>query len=107
MKTHKCDAIANSYCVNVKTILPTDTGYTCECQSGFRKVGKSCIHEGQRIIFQLDINYFLSWSIFKLVRLFNIRDVLLEDGVEGIFEHVCNYARESTEKKNCWFLNRD
>ena len=56
MKTHTCDAIANSYCVNVKTILPTDTGYTCECQSGFRKVGKSCIHEGQRIIFQLDIN---------------------------------------------------
>ncbi|CAH3194146.1 unnamed protein product [Porites evermanni] len=46
MKTHTCDAIANSYCVNVKTILPSDTGYTCECQSGFRKVGKSCIHEG-------------------------------------------------------------
>ena len=46
---------------------------------------------------------FLSWSIFKLVRLFNIRDVLLEDGVERIFKHVWNYPRESTEKKTVGF----
>ncbi|KAJ7380481.1 complement activation, classical pathway [Desmophyllum pertusum] len=43
---HTCDAIQHSYCSNVEKFLPSDDGYYCLCETGYRKVGKSCVLEG-------------------------------------------------------------
>ena len=47
-KNNTCDAIEHSYCFNVEKFLPSDDGYHCLCETGYRQVGRSCVAEGQR-----------------------------------------------------------
>ncbi|PFX21263.1 Hemicentin-1 [Stylophora pistillata] len=41
-----CEAIPHSYCVNLEKFLPEDEGYRCKCETGYKKLGKSCVFEG-------------------------------------------------------------
>ncbi|KAL9958956.1 hypothetical protein ACROYT_G036034 [Oculina patagonica] len=45
-KNNTCAAIEHSYCVNVEKFLPSDDGYHCLCETGYRQVGRSCVAEG-------------------------------------------------------------
>jgi len=46
LSNHSCHTVKHSYCYNLKKYVPSDPGYTCLCESGYRKVGKVCVLEG-------------------------------------------------------------
>lgn len=43
---NSCDSIEHSYCINEEKIVRGDDGYDCLCKTGYRKVGKSCVSQG-------------------------------------------------------------
>jgi len=46
---HTCNTIENSYCFNLRKLLPKDPGYKCACDSGYLKVGSACVKRGSTL----------------------------------------------------------
>ncbi|RMX34824.1 hypothetical protein pdam_00022842, partial [Pocillopora damicornis] len=46
VRNKTCKEIPHSHCVNLKKFHSADDGYRCQCENGYKRVGKSCVYKG-------------------------------------------------------------